>query len=297
MTYTAVHEPARSRSLPEGVSVQPREFSFADLEAIPQYWNMENPVLTHFENAFSIMIPPGERFFIDSVRHYEDRVADDEGRELIRAFVQQEDLHGRAHDAFNASYAKFGIDVQRQQRLAARTFRTVKRWTPPKIQLGITVFAEHLTAVGAHTLLASDDTEDPMDSQVLDFWRWHAAEELEHKSVAFDLFHKVGGGYLTRMVSVLAAALFLAVPLLRITRAMIRDDPHTPTRAERKEAAAFQRKILRRQSRLLLAYFKPTFHPWQIDDTSLLEDWYRRGTSTAAGGNGAARDVEVPINS
>ena len=105
MSYTAVHEPARSRDFPDGVSMQPREYSFADLHAIPQHWNMDNPVLTHFENAFSIMIPPGERFFIDSVRHYEDRVTDDEGRELIRAFVQQEGLHGQAHDAFNASLA------------------------------------------------------------------------------------------------------------------------------------------------------------------------------------------------
>ena len=64
-----------------------------------------------------------------------------------------------------------------------------------------------------------------MDPQMLDFWRWHAAEELEHKSVAFDLFHRVGGGYLTRMLSVLAAALLLAVPMLRITRAMMRTTP------------------------------------------------------------------------
>lgn len=258
--------------------MQPREFSFSDLDAIPQYWNMDNPVLTHFENAFSIMIPPGERFFIDSVRHYEDRVTDDEGRELIRAFVQQEDLHGRAHDVFNASYAKFGIDVVEQQRYAAQTFRKAQRWLPSRIQLGITVFSEHLTAVGAHTLLDNDYAEEEMDPQMLDFWRWHAAEELEHKSVAFDLFHKVGGGYVTRMLSVLAAALFLAVPMLRIVRAMMQDDPRTPTRAERKEAAAFQRDILRQQAPLLLAYFKPTFHPWQIDDSEMLESWYRSGS-------------------
>lgn len=262
--------------------MQPREYSFADLDAIPQYWNMNNPVLTHFENAFSIMIPPGERFFIDSVRHYEDRVIDDEGRELIRAFIQQEDLHGEAHDAFNSSYARFGIDVQKQQRYAARTFRNVRRWLPARIQLGITVFSEHLTAVGAHTLLTSDEAEDEMDPQMLDFWRWHAAEELEHKSVAFDLFRRVGGGYPTRMLSVLAAVVFLAVPMLRITRGMMQDDARRPTRAERTEAAAFQRRIMRRQFPLLLAYFRPTFHPWQIDDTAMLEQWYRSGSLTEA---------------
>ncbi len=283
MTYTPVHEPARSRDFPDGVSMQPREFTFADVEAIPQYWNMGNPVLTHFENAFSIMIPPGERFFIDSVRYYEGRVADAEGRDLIRAFVQQEGLHGRAHDVFNASYAKFGIDVEKQQRYADRVFRRVRRWLPHKVQLGITVFSEHLTAVGAHTLLDDEDAEDEMDPQTLEFWRWHAAEELEHKAVAFDLFAKVGGGYLTRMLSVAAAGAFLAVPMVRIARGMMRDDPHEVTRAERKAAGAYERKILRQQFGLMRAYFSPRFHPWKIDDTALLEAWYRSGSMAQVG--------------
>lgn len=282
MAYVEVGEPARSVLFPEGVSMQPREFSFADIDAIPQYWNMDNPVLTHFENAFSIMIPPGERFFIDSVRHHEKRVTDDEGRELIRAFVQQEGLHSRAHDRFNASYAKFGIDVRKQQRYADRVFGRLRRWLPWRIQLGITVFAEHLTAVGAHTLLDNDDAEDEMDPQMLEFWRWHAAEELEHKSVAFDLFAKVGGRYATRMLSVFIAVALLAVPMLRITKGMMNDDTHAPTRAERKEAAAFQRKILRQQAPMLAAYLRPSFHPWQIDDTAMLERWYQSAPAARA---------------
>ena len=110
---------------------------------------------------------------------------------------------------------------------------------------------------------------------MLEFWRWHAAEELEHKSVAFDLFTKVGGGYVTRMLSVLAAALFLAVPMLRITRSMMQQDPHTPTRAERREAARVQRELLGRQFKLLAAFLRPDFHPWNIDDSELLRSWYR----------------------
>jgi predicted metal-dependent hydrolase len=282
MSFTEVHEPARSDSFPDGIAMQPREYEFEDLEAIPQYWNLDNPVLTHFENAFSIMIPPGERFFIDSVKAYEGRVRDDEGRDLVRAFVQQETLHGEAHDRYNASCERFGIDIEAQEAYAARVFRRAQRWLPRRIQLGITVFSEHLTAVGAHTLLDSPDAEGEMDPQMLAFWRWHAAEELEHKSVAFDLFRRIGGGYFTRMLSVLAAALFLAVPMVRIARSMMREDEHRITRDERRQAAAFQRRVLRIQFPLLLAYFRPGFHPWQIDDTGMLEDWYREKASALA---------------
>ena len=282
MSVTEVDQSARSDSFPEGIAMQPREYSFEDLDAIPKYWNLDNPVLTHFENAFSIMIPPGERFFIDSVRAYEDRVTDDEGRALIEAFVRQEGLHGEAHDRFNASYERYGIDIARQEAYAAKVFRCARRWLPAKIQLGITVFSEHLTAVGAHTLLDAPEVEDEIDPQMLSFWRWHAAEELEHKSVAFDLFHRVGGGYATRMLSVLAAALFLAVPMVRITRALLREDPHQATAADRKQALAVQRRMGRRQLPLFLAYFKPGFHPWQIDDSGMLREWYRQGSLAQA---------------
>ena len=282
MSVTEVDQSARSDSFPEGIAMQPREYSFEDLDAIPKYWNLDNPVLTHFENAFSIMIPPGERFFIDSVRAYEDRVTDDEGRALIKAFVRQEGLHGEAHDRFNASYERYGIDIARQEAYAAKVFRRARRWLPAKIQLGITVFSEHLTAVGAHTLLDAPEVEDEIDPQMLSFWRWHAAEELEHKSVAFDLFHRVGGGYATRMLSVLAAALFLAVPMVRITRALLREDPHQATAADRKQALAVQRRMGRRQLPLFLAYFKPGFHPWQIDDSGMLREWYRQGSLAQA---------------
>ena len=282
MSVTEVDQSARSDSFPEGIAMQPREYSFEDLDAIPKYWNLDNPVLTHFENAFSIMIPPGERFFIDSVRAYEDRVTDDEGRALIEAFVRQEGLHGEAHDRFNASYERYGIDIARQEAYAAKVFRRARRWLPAKIQLGITVFSEHLTAVGAHTLLDAPEVEDEIDPQMLSFWRWHAAEELEHKSVAFDLFHRVGGGYATRMLSVLAAALFLAVPMVRITRALLREDPHEATAADRKQALAVQRRMGRRQLPLFLAYFKPGFHPWQIDDSGMLREWYRQGSLAQA---------------
>ena len=283
MAYVEVADAVESPDFPEGVSIQPREFRFTDVDAIPQYWNHGNPVLTHFENSFSILIPPGERFFIDSVRHYEHRVDDPAAKALIDAFVAQEGMHGRAHDTFNATIANHGIDVARQQRYAEKVFSRVRRWLPAKVQLGITVFSEHLTAVGAHTLLDDPEAPEQIHPQMLEFWRWHAAEELEHKSVAFDLFTRVGGGYATRMVSVLAAVVLLAVPMLRITRAMSLEDRRRPTRAERRAAAAFQWVMMRRQTPLMLAYFRPGFHPWDIDDTEMLREWYRESERVEVG--------------
>lgn len=254
--------------------VQPRRFEFEDLEAMPQYWFAGNPILTHLENTFSILIPPGERFFIRSVRHYAMQVRDADEAELIRAFVQQEALHTRAHNELNTSFRRFGVNVERENAYAERLFGRLERALPPKMRLGVTAFAEHLTATAAHLMFLEPAFEKWLHPQMLQFWRWHAAEELEHKAVAFDLFHAVGGTYLLRVLSAATAAAALAIPYARITARMMRDDPHRPTRSERRQARRVHRRLLPPQLRLVLAYFRPSFHPWDAHDEPHLREWY-----------------------
>jgi hypothetical protein len=271
---------ATSSRLPEGVSVQPRTFAFHDLESLPQHWFADNPILTHLENAFSIMIPPGERFFIRAVRHFEDRVTDPELRTLVKAFVQQEGLHIRAHNEFNHSLGRFGIDVEREIAAAERVMDSMQRRLPHKVQLGVTVFLEHVTAIGAHMLFTEPAVAESMHPELARFWRWHAAEELEHKAVAFDVFRAVGGGYFLRIFSALAAVLLLTPPLVRMVRRMEKQDPREVTDEMRRSARELNGKLWRPQLRMLGQYFKPGFHPWNCDDEPYLKQWYASARDT-----------------
>jgi predicted metal-dependent hydrolase len=265
---------ATSSRLPEGVVVRPRRFEFQDLESVPQYWFADNPIVTHMENAFSILIPPGELFFIRSVRNYQDRVTDPELGELIRGFIQQEALHTAAHNEFNDSLKRFAVDVEREIAYANRVFQWLHKVLPKKVQLGATAFMEHLTATGAHMLFMEPAIADSMHPEMVRFWRWHAVEELEHKAVAFDLFEAVGGGYLLRVFSAVVAVLLLALPFDRIVRRMMKDDPTAITPVMRRQARDLNRKVMRPQLRLIAQYFKPGFHPWDVDDVGYLEQWY-----------------------
>lgn len=57
------------------INIQPRKPRF-DLSDVPVFWNDGDPVLTRFFDALSIHFPDGERFFIQSVRNYQDLVTD-----------------------------------------------------------------------------------------------------------------------------------------------------------------------------------------------------------------------------
>jgi predicted metal-dependent hydrolase len=265
---------ATSSRLPDGVTIQPRRFDWHDLESVPQYWFADNPIITHMENAFSILIPTGERFFIRSVRHYEDRAKDPEFNDLIRAFIQQKALHTRAHNEFNSSLQEFGVDVDREVAYADWVMASMGKYLPKKMQLAATAFLEHLTATGAHVLFTVPAVAETMHPAMLRFWRWHAAEELEHKAVAFDLYREVGGGYLLRVFSAIAAILLLARPFDKIARRMMKEDPNEITDEMRQQARGINRKVMGPQLRMIGQYFKPGFHPWKCRDEKYLAEWY-----------------------
>ena len=269
-------------TLPDGVEIVPRKFVFRDLDSIPKYWFGGNKIITHLENTFSILIPPGERFFIQSVRNYSDRAADKaadrvddpEFSKLVQAFIHQEGHHTRAHNEFNRHLGQHGLDIEREEAYAAKVMARASRWLPKKIQLGITVFFEHLTATGAHVLFDEPRIAGEMHPEALRFWRWHAAEELEHKAVAFDLLRRVGGGYFTRMFSVFVGLIMIGPAFAIMAHRMIKEDP-TPVSDEMRAQAQRIDKISRdAQTPLLLAYFKPGFHPWDQRDEKHLAEFY-----------------------
>lgn len=64
-------------------------------------WHSWGPTVTQFFNTLSLFFPEGERFFINSVRKYRDRIDDPELQEAVRAFIGQEAMHGREHEDYN----------------------------------------------------------------------------------------------------------------------------------------------------------------------------------------------------
>lgn len=66
-------------------------------------------------------------------------------------------------------------------------------------RLGLIAAIEHMTCVLGNYVLRNNTWEKlGADPVLLDLIRWHGAEEVEHRCVAFDVYKAVGGGYLSR---------------------------------------------------------------------------------------------------
>jgi predicted metal-dependent hydrolase len=104
--------------------------------------------------------------------------------------------------------------------------------------------------------------------------RWHSCEEIEHKSVAFDVFQEVSGNWPIR---VLGAVLALGglIPLWNLaTRHLLKQENMTRAelRADRKrmEAHGRDRRYL---VNAFFDYLRRDFHPDDTEDYHLAAEW------------------------
>jgi uncharacterized protein len=241
-------------------------------------WCANDPCRTHAFNANSIMFPEGEKFFIESVRHFRDQITEPKLQHDVNGFIGQEAVHGREHRSYNAELGKLGYDVKRLERRTIAQLAFTRRSLPPKGRLAVTIALEHFTAIMADALLSDPRILQDADPRMAALWRWHAIEETEHKAVAFDVYRAVAPGlrgYLWRCLIMLSTtALFWTHMLLNYFHFTRRDGIGFPEAAWQFFRSGFINPgMLRRIQLPWLAYFKPGFHPWNHDNRHHVERW------------------------
>lgn len=247
---------------------KPRPFR-DDFSRVPRHWFARNALSSHLVNALNILFPEGERFFMRSVRNYESQIEDPELRAQIRAFYQQEARHAHAHERWFDSLRAQGFDFRRYLAITKHLLRRdAEAIDMPKMRLSITVALEHYTAVMAE-LVFDDPYFADMDETMRALLMWHAAEEIEHKAVAFDVLKKVDPGYALRMGGFAVATIGLAIMWAIGTYDFLKQDPEVDGKRLLRDARELMKhQIVGRKIFLnaLLTYLPRDFHPLQKDD-------------------------------
>lgn len=256
------------------------EFDF-DPRTVPRDWYRGDAHLTTFWNALSLLFPEGERFFVESVRRYRDRIEDPGLRADIDAFIGQEAMHGRSHRAFNDMLRERGLgDVSERAEEGLRwLLKRARRKLSGRGQLAVTCALEHYTAILAEQLLAQAGHRDAAHESVRSLWIWHALEESEHKAVAFDVYRAVGGSYALRATLMLTTTLFFFGEVANVHLRFLRAEGQLWNVRGWQGALRYlwlRPGILRQLLPAYLDYFRPGFHPEDRDTRALLEAWRER---------------------
>lgn len=249
------------------------------LDEIPRFWFGGDPFKTRMFDALSLTFPDGERYFIESVRLFRDKIKDPELKLRVADFIHQEAQHGIAHDKMNQVMRDQGMPVDQFLQVLKKIFKLELKNRSPQYNIAMTAAAEHLTALMAETFYSHKKTLTEAHPYVRALLAWHAIEEMEHRDVAFDVMQQVGEvPELTRKFTLA----FTTVMMLGFTtyRANIMLKYDGFSRLERLKLTIQgipwflgRDGMLTKMKSQYLDWFKPDFHPSQHPIIRQYQTW------------------------
>ncbi|OBB92214.1 metal-dependent hydrolase, partial [Mycobacterium sp. 852002-30065_SCH5024008] len=186
--------------------------------------------------------------------------------------------------------AEQGIDTKpytdRLGRLLSMTLGDSPKWFPPAMKrwwlyrrLADVAALEHYTAMLGQWVLTNRGLDyakaDPM---MLDLLRWHGAEEVEHRSLVYDVYQHVSGNYLIRAFSMLfVSPLFIGWWVAGARYLMAQDPTNDRKWRWRDWLWAAREYRLPGPWKLMVTtpvrYMRPSHHPNDEADTQMAIDY------------------------
>lgn len=247
------------------ITVRRPKFDFE--REIPKHWFGNNPVVTHNFNGYNLLFPEFERFFVRSVLYYKPIIKSEELLGQVKSFVGQESMHAQGHEEYFSVLRRQGYKIDRFLRLYKRYAAFIESMAAPKLRIALTAAAEHYTATIAGVLVSNSELIEDVDPTMKKLMVWHSAEEIEHRSVAFDVMKIAGVNYPLRILAFLMTSFDMLLWTTLGSLMFLRQDRISLFKSF-KYKQEFRKKSVsanKQFKRSLFAYFRRDFHPSQYD--------------------------------
>ncbi len=241
----------------------------------PARWNGGDAFLSALFNALSMSFPVGEQYFIDSVRNGLKSLPEDQRARFeteVQGFIGQEATHRRIHALFNDNLTKLGFTNAIARRASVRLARHANQ--DVRIHVAATAATEHFTAIFSGWILRHPEVLDRAEPRLQTLWRWHCAEEAEHRCTAFDIYNAISGDHTWRIrVFRYITVIFFLDVLNQTVRNLWHDGSLFKWSTWRSGYKILFAKdsLLRGNYQLWRDYFSPDFHPSQHEANLALQ--------------------------
>lgn len=247
------------------ITVRRIEFDFPD--DIDSVFIAGQPEESYGLIAFSLLLPYLEPYLIRTMNAAKKRVTDPELRKDIERFNAQEGQHYRQHRRFNDVIRTKGFE--RLPEFEVELEADYRRFSETKSLRFNLAYAEGFEAMTTAMARLAFETKslERMHPAVCHLFSWHLIEELEHRTVAFQVYDHLVGSYVYRVAVGLFAQWHLLHFMDKVGRYMLAADPQSLARyggaVDRSRRVREQR---RRFWRSLLPLVVRTYFPWYTPD-------------------------------
>lgn len=268
------------------ISVRRPNFRFA--EELPVLFVEGDPEQSYGLVGFSLLLPYLEPYLIRTMREARGRVRDPELVKDLAAFSAQEGQHYRMHRRFNEALGLRGFPgLQALEDELEADYQRFTRTKSLRFNLAFAEGFEAMTTASARFAFESKQFEK-MHPAAADLWNWHLVEELEHRTVAFDVYAHLYGSYAYRLAVGAYAQWHTLRFIGRVAAYMMRTDVESFERyggraGFRARRRTSQKAALRGFVPKLLATYLPWYTPEKIEFSDQMHELARRYDGIAAG--------------
>lgn len=256
-------------------------------DALP-HWAGGNIEFAQALNAGSTTLPHLEPYLNKVMDMAAAKLSDNP--ELVRDikwFKAQEGNHYREHKLFNKALSARYPGLRKyeeelacdfQSFLASRSLRYNIAYSEGFESTGIVYaefFFEHI-----------DDLLVDADPRLIKLWRWHLAEEVEHRCVCHDAYAALYGNYFYRLYGFFASFFHIGGYVKKVTEHLLEVDRATMSpedvRQSRKKAVAYRRRFLKFAIPRLARIFSPFYDPRKIAEPKAIRPFLAEMDRAAA---------------
>ncbi|MEE8508650.1 MAG: metal-dependent hydrolase [Myxococcota bacterium] len=229
--------------------------------------------------GLSMTMPYLEPYLMRTMKAAQKEIRDTALAQDARKFSQQEGHHYRNHALLNDQIRRQFDDAAADElrRIEAALDADYQRFSarkPPRFNLA---YAEGFEAMTCSLALAMAEHSGFETAEMFpggEIWAWHMAEEIEHRTVAFDVYQHLVGSYPYRLVFGTWAQYHYVSYVRRFARCMADALGYTMVRA----SGEMQRSALRRY----LGTLRPTYDPAKVPVPDCVDDLLARYSAMAA---------------
>ena len=259
----------------DSITVRRMPFEFPD-EIDPVFIENNHEMSFSFISA-SLLLPYLEPYLIRSMRAARDQVKDPAVLEGLKKFSAQEGQHYRMHAKFNKAIKLGGFPrIEEFERELESDYKRFSETKSLRFNLAYAEGFEALTMNLIRFIMENPGFDNP-ESTIWQMWEWHFVEELEHRTVTFDVYDHVCGGYWYRLAAGIYAQWHFTRWIRRVTKYMLEVSPQPRQDADASreaQANGMEWGLSRPLSLLpsLLRIYLPNYSPHSIELSPAMQD-------------------------
>lgn len=248
-----------------------RRMTFAFVPDMERVFVKDDPDTSYTFLGTWMMLPYLEPYLIRTMRQALPHIREPQLKEDLKRFCAQEGEHFKQHAIVNEMIRDlvpgFAALKPIEMELDAE-FKRFSKDKPLKFNLAYAEGFESMTSAMSRAQLETG-MFDRTDSPLADLAKWHIMEEIEHRTVAFDIYEHVVGSYPYRLRIGLWAQSHFIKWGTRLANTMKQADPETMARFQQPDIVAARKKFnahfWRRGLPRVLQTYMPWYDPRKVD--------------------------------